>query len=104
MMEQNAQNIANEELLLQDLKEGLIESFREHFLALHPFDQAQFYEKVGPYIRQSIYRFLSPQEMADVFEALELDDDEYEGFLAEMETSYASAMLSFMYTDDVVDV
>ena len=105
MMEQDqAQQIANEELLQQVLEEGLIESFREHFLALHPFDQAQFYEKVGPYIRQNIYRFLSPQEMADVFEALELDDDEYEGFLAEMETSYASAMLSFMYTDDVVDV
>ena len=42
--------------------------------------------------------------MADVFEALELEDDEYEGLLSEMDTSYGAAMLSFMYTDDAVDV
>ena len=104
-MEQNkTQPIVQEELLTAVLMNEQIEPFREHFLALHPFDQAQFYEKVGPDIRQIIYRYLSPQEMADVFEALELEDDEYEGFLTEMDTSYASAMLSFMYTDDAVDV
>ncbi|MEK4228503.1 magnesium transporter [Solibacillus sp. FSL H8-0538] len=81
-----------------------IEAFREHFLVLHPYDQAQFYEKVGPDIRQTIYRFLSPQEMSNIFEAIELDDDEYEGFLNEMDTAYGAAMLSFMYTDDAVDV
>lgn len=94
----------NEELLRQFLLEGKIEHFREHFLALHPYDQAQFYEKFGPDIRQIIYRYLSPQEMAHVFEALELEDDEYEGVLNEMDTAYGAAMLSFMYTDDAVDV
>ena len=105
MMEQNNEEfIVNEELLRQLLIDEMIEPFREHYLTIHPYDQAQFYEKVGPDIRQIIYRFLSPQEMASVFEALELEDDEYEGFLNEMETSYGAAMLGFMYTDDAVDV
>ncbi|ATP39133.1 magnesium transporter [Solibacillus sp. R5-41] len=92
------------ELLRILLLEENIEVFREHFLVLHPYDQAQFYEEVGPDIRQIIYRFLSPQEMATIFEAIELDDDEYEDFLKEMDTAYGAAMLSFMYADDAVDV
>lgn len=105
MMEPKKDNVHfNAELLRQLLLEGKIEHFREHFLALHPYDQAKFYEKVGPDIRQIIYRYLSPQEMAHVFEGLELEDDEYEGALTEMDTAYGAAMLSFMYTDDAVDV
>ncbi|MGE7022823.1 magnesium transporter [Solibacillus cecembensis] len=92
------------ELLRLLLLEENIEVFREHFLVLHPYDQAQFYEEVGPDIRQTIYRFLSPQEMATIFEAIELDDDEYEDFLKEMDTAYGAAMLGFMYADDAVDV
>ncbi len=94
----------NEELLQMLLLENEIEAFREHFLALHPYDQAQFYEKVGPDLRQTIYLFLSPEELAVIFEAIVLEDDEYEQFLNEMDTSYGAAMLSYMYTDDAVDV
>ena len=94
----------DEQFLTMLLVDEEIEAFREHFLALHPYDQAQFYEKVGPDIRQIIYRYLSPQEMATIFEAIELEDDEYEGFLNEMDTAYGAAMLGFMYTDDAVDV
>ncbi|MEO4054267.1 magnesium transporter [Solibacillus sp. CAU 1738] len=94
----------NEEFLQMLLLEEEIEVFREQFLALHPYDQAQFYEKVGPDIRRTIYSYLSPEELAVIFEAIELQDDEYEHFLSEMDTSYGAAMLSFMYTDDAVDV
>ncbi|MFC7685628.1 magnesium transporter [Ureibacillus sp. GCM10028918] len=81
-----------------------IDQFREIFLELHSYDQAQFYEKVGPDIRQTIYQFLSPQEMATIFETIELEDEEYEQFLKEMDTAYGAEMLSYMYTDDAVDV
>ena len=94
----------DEQLLLMLLRNENIEAFREHFLVLHPYDQAQFFEEVGPDIRQIIYRFLSPQEMSMIFEAIELDDDDYESFLNEMDTAYGAAMLSFMYTDDAVDI
>ena len=100
----NKETQYDRELLRLLLLEENIEVFREHFLVLHPYDQAQFYEEVGPDIRQIIYRFLSPQEMATIFEAIELDDDEYEDFLKEMDTAYGAAMLGFMYADDAVDV
>lgn len=98
------EELYNVEELHQYLLEGNIESFREIFLELHPYDQAQFYEKVGPDIRKTIYQFLSPQEMALIFEAIELEDEEYEQFLKEMDTVYGAEMLSYMYTDDAVDV
>lgn len=94
----------DEQFLQQLLLEGNIEQFRENFLELHNYDQAQFYEKVGPDLRKVIYQFLSPQEMASIFEAIDLDDHEYEHFLKEMDTTYAAQMMSYMYADDVVDV
>ncbi|MFJ7950873.1 magnesium transporter [Lysinibacillus sp. NPDC096418] len=90
--------------LRETLAANDISAFRNEFLELHPYDQATFYEKVEPDIRKIIYTFLSPTEMADIFEAIELDDDEYEEFLNEMDTAYGAAMLSQMYADDAADV
>ncbi|MBM7607902.1 magnesium transporter [Lysinibacillus composti] len=106
MIEQNEKNEVpfDEEYLRQLLIDEKIEEFREYFLALHPYDQAQFYEKVGPDIRGVMYLFLSPREMASIFEAIELDDEEYQPFLNEMNTAYGAEMLTYMYTDDAVDV
>ena len=100
----NQETQYDEEFLRQLLLDEDIDSFRENYLTLHPYDQAQFYEKVGPDIRITIYQFLSPREMALIFESIELEDEEYEQFLNEMDTSYAAEMLSYMYTDDAVDV
>nr|WP_106783855.1 magnesium transporter [Lysinibacillus timonensis] len=94
----------HEESLQQFLLDGKIDEFRATFFTLHEYDQAQFYEKVGPDIRQIIYQFLSPQELALIFEALEINNEDYEDYLKEMDTSYAAEMLSYMNTDDAVDV
>lgn len=94
----------NDDFLLQSLLNENIDEFRDNFFTLHEYDQAQFYEKVGPDIRQKIYQFLSPQELALIFEALDIEDDQYEAYLNEMNTAYAADMLSFMNTDDAVDV
>ena len=104
--QQNNKNeeLYNEDELRQYLLEEDIDQFREIFLELHSYDQAQFYEKVGPDIRKTIYQFLSPQEMATIFETIEIEDEEYEQFLKEMDTAYGAEMLSYMYTDDAVDV
>lgn len=104
MIEEQKEVLYDEEAIRQLLLDGHIEQFRAVFLKLHNYDQAQFYEKVGPDIRKVIYQFLSPQEMASIFEAIELDDDEYEHFIKEMDTSYAAEMMTYMYADDVVDV
>lgn len=94
----------NEELLHELLEKGDVEAFREEFLSHHPYDQASFYEKADGETRQLLYQYLSPKEMADIFEAIEVDDDEYEDLFKEMDTRYASDILSYMYTDDAVDV
>ncbi|MED3661837.1 magnesium transporter [Ureibacillus terrenus] len=104
--EKEKRDLSNNEegQLLKWLTEEKIDEFRENFLALHAYDQARFYMKVGPDIRRTMYHFLSPEEMAEIFEALELDDEEVQGFIKEMDPTYAANMLSYMYTDDVVDV
>lgn len=94
----------NEEMLLQLLENGQVEEFRDDFLSHHPYDQAVFYEKAEAETRQQLYEYLSPKEMADIFEAIELDDDEYEDLFKEMNSMYAADLLSFMYRDDAVDV
>ncbi|MCM3315598.1 magnesium transporter [Rummeliibacillus stabekisii] len=94
----------DEEHLCSLIHQGDTLAFREEYLSLHPYDQAQFYEKVEPDIRQVIYQYLSPKELAEIFEALELDDNGYTRFLEEMTPIYAAQMISEMYTDDAVDV
>lgn len=94
----------NIEKLKNLLESGEVEVFREEFLSHHPYDQATFYEKAESNIRQLLYQYLSPKEMADIFEAIELDDDEYEDLFKEMNAMYAADLLSYMYTDDAVDV
>ena len=106
MMEEKSQHETelDEELLNRLLETGDVESFREEFLSHHPYDQATFYDKAELEIRQMMYQYLSPKEMADIYEAIELDDDEYEDYFKEMNVNYAADLLSEMYTDDAVDV
>ncbi|MDN7226157.1 magnesium transporter [Planococcus sp. N064] len=94
----------NDELLLGLLESDDLESFREEFLAQHPYDQATFYAKAEQEIRHQLYQYLSPKEMADIFEAIELDDDEYEDLFKEINVHYAADLLAAMYTDDAVDI
>lgn len=98
-------NQLDEEMLLETLKKADIMEFRSEFLNLHPYDQAQFYLKVEREDRQRMYHYLSPKELSDFFEVLDIDeDDEYQEILAEMEPQYAADMLSHMFTDNAVDV
>src|SRR5690606_34818982 len=74
------------------------------YLSLHPYDRAIFYEKVTPDMRELMYFYLSPKELAEIFETSEIDEDEYEQFLNEMEATYAAEMISYMFVDNAVDV
>jgi magnesium transporter len=94
----------DENVLLTALDQNDISQFREKFLKLHPYDQAKFFIKIENENRMKIYCFLSPQEVADFFEVLDIDDQAYKDILAEMEPNYAADMLSYMYTDNAVDV
>lgn len=96
------------EVVVQRLEAALldfdIDTFREYFFSLHPYDQAQFYVDISSNKRQVLYTFLSPNEMAIIFREIELEEEQIDVFLKEMDQTYAADMLSYMYTDDVVDV
>ncbi|ARK26329.1 magnesium transporter [Sporosarcina sp. P37] len=99
----------NEVVLDEDKLRGLlsnedIHSFRQEYLALHPYDRAIFYEEVGSELRELMYFYLSPKELAEIFETSEIEEDEYEEFLEEMDATYAAEMISYMFVDNAVDV
>lgn len=94
----------NEELLRESLRDDNLEAFRQEFLKLHTYDQAKFYEMIEPDERVNIYHYLSPDEMAGLFESLELEHHLYKDLLAEMSPRYAADMLAQMSADNAVDV
>ncbi|MCZ2257211.1 magnesium transporter [Sporosarcina sp. G11-34] len=96
--------IYDEEQLIEILLNKDIELFRTGFLALHPYDRASFYKKVEPELRKIMYYYLSPKELAEIFELTEIDDNDYKKFLQEMDSKYAADMFSYMFADNAVDV
>ncbi|QQZ08200.1 magnesium transporter [Heyndrickxia vini] len=91
-------------LLNTALENKDIHNFRDEFLSLHPYDQARFFIEIDPVHRKQVYYFLSPKEMAFLFEQLEIEDEEYRKLLSEMLPQYAADVLSYMFTDNAVDV
>jgi magnesium transporter len=93
-----------EESLLAALSSQNMDEFREIFLEQHPYDQAKLFVKLEEEDRITVYKYLSPEEMAAVFENIEDDDDQYEMYLSEMDPTFAAHMLGQMYADNAVDV
>lgn len=104
MKEEKDQLQIEESHLVEFLSNDLMDEFRDEFMQLHPYDQSLFFEKVEPDIRKKIFHYLSPNEMAELFEATKFDDEKYKFYLKEMDTAYAADMLSYMYADNAVDV
>ena len=91
-------------LLLETLKNQQMNEFRELFLALHIYEQGQFYQSLDEKDRQHLYNYLSPKELADMFDVIEEDNENMKDYLAEMRPGYAADMLAEMYTDGAVDL
>ncbi|ARK22541.1 magnesium transporter [Sporosarcina sp. P26b] len=96
--------VLDEDKLRRLLSNEDIHSFRQEYLVLHPYDRAIFYEEVGAELRELMYFYLSPKELAEIFETSEIEEDEYEEFLEEMDATYAAEMISYMFVDNAVDV
>lgn len=91
---------------LKELDEALqnddIEIFRLKFNDIHPYDQATFFVNQSHDERMKIYSFLSPEEVADLMEHIELEN--VEPFITEMDPRFASMVLGELPTDDAVDI
>jgi magnesium transporter len=90
--------------LRKDLDEGNLQEFRDEFLEMHIYEQGQFYQSLKEEQRLLVYSYLSPKELADMFDVIEEDNEYMKDYLSEMRPSYAAEMLSEMYTDNAVDL
>lgn len=105
MAEEQLEDMAySEEQLIQALQGKDMSTFREGFFQLHPYDRATLYKKVDETLRKSIYHFLSPKELAEIFELSEIEDEDYQTYLKEMDVTYAANMIASMFVDNAVDV
>ncbi|WP_427814480.1 magnesium transporter [Enterococcus sp. 22-H-5-01] len=104
-MDENQEEL---EIHFQQLREKLdqndLQGFRDDFLEMHFYDQGQFYQSLDQEERQLVYSYLSPKELADMFDVIEEDDENMNEYLNEMRPQYAADMLSEMYTDNAVDL
>ena len=91
-------------LLTEALKTENFDQFRAEFVELHSYNQAQFFSQLPEELRTVFYHYVSPMEMAELFEDLEIDEEDYEKLLAEMDPIYVADMLSSMYADNAADV
>ncbi|MFD2759810.1 magnesium transporter [Lentibacillus juripiscarius] len=101
-MEDNEMNNHHWDELHSSIANDEMEAFREKFLDMHPYDQALFFEEQQTTIRQRVYTYLSPEEMADMMEHIELED--IKPFMTEMDPRYAAMVIGDMATDDAVDI
>lgn len=79
-----------------------IEIFRDEFLDMHPYDQAQFFMKQKQEMRFKIYYYLSPEEIAQIMENIDLEDTE--PLFTEMDPQFAATVFAHMPADDAVDI
>lgn len=90
------------EILQSALENEQIESFRNEFMEMHPYDQAQFFTEQNKENRKLIYYYLSPVEIAQIMENIDLDDTIH--YFTEMDSRFASTVFAEMAADDAVDI
>ncbi len=103
-LEEKETVLINVELLTEALKTENFDQFRAEFVELHSYDQAQFFAQLPEELRTIFYHYVSPMEMAELFESLEIDEEDYEKLLAEMDPVFVADMLSSMYADNAADI
>ena len=98
------EEVYNKSLLDQHLLDNNIDAFRDEFLGMHTYEQSEYFEDSDDEIRQRIFEVLSPEEVADFFEQLEFEEEEYDPLFDTMNANYASKVLENMSSDNAVDI
>lgn len=101
-MENHDEQIKQLNLMQTALTNEQIEIFREAFLDMHPYDQAQFFIELKQDKRFRIYYYLSPTEIAQIM--MNIDLEEAKDFIIEMDSHFAANMFANMPADDAVDI
>ncbi|SDI56304.1 magnesium transporter [Natribacillus halophilus] len=92
---------AYSQYLLELLRDGEETVFRSKFLDLHPVDQVEVVQQMTEENRTRFYGIMTPAEIAEIFEELELE--EQKDMVLEWENKDMSDVFNHMNADDVAD-
>lgn len=101
-MESNSDQKKQLEILKEALENEQLELFRDYFLEIHPYDQAKFFMDQSKEIRFRIYYYLSPEEIAQIMENIDVENTEL--LFTEMDPGFAATVFAHMAADDAVDI
>ncbi len=90
--------------IISHLKNKDYKKFDEKFLNLHSREQLIVFESLDAKERQAVYYLMTPREMANLFDILEVDSIHVEQYFYELDIPYAAALLTEMQKDNAADV
>lgn len=79
-------------------------AFRNTFLELHEYDQSEIYIVLDDEDKALLYERLTPAEVAEFYDSIDLDDVDHDHLIETMDSRYAARMLEEMQTDNAVDI
>lgn len=103
-MNENIEMEEQFEFLRKLLHDDNMMSFRQMFLEWHIYEQGKFYLTLDENERQRLYTYLSPKEMANMFDVIEENHEDMKDYLKEMHPQYVAEILMDMFTDNAVDI
>ena len=92
------------DLIKELLDEQKARRFREQYLDYHVYEQAQIFINLDKYERARLYRYLTPEEVGDMFNAIEEEPEKVVSLFEEMTPAYAAGVINEMYSDNAVDI
>src|SRR5699024_2501155 len=101
-MENTGKYMAHHKKMIKALENEQLKHFREEYLDLHPYEQSMFFMEQSKDNRMKMYAYLSPDEVADIMEHIDLE--ETKEYITEMDPRFASMVFAEMATDDAVDI
>ena len=103
-MAENLVKIQSDEKIIQLLNSQKARQFRENYLDLHVYEQAQIFTELNAQQRARLYRYLTAKEVGDMFDAIEDEPEEVVKYFEEMTPQYVANVIDEMYTDNAVDI
>lgn len=104
MADKQMQNLNKDERIIQLLSDQKAKLFRREYLDLHIHEQAQLFAELDGTLRNRVYRYLTAEEVGDMFDGIEEEPETVVRFFKEMPVQYAAQVIDEMYTDNAVDI
>jgi magnesium transporter len=93
-----------DEIIIELLNKQQARPFREQYLDLHVYEQAQIFTDLNERQRARLYRYLTAEEVGAMFNAIEDEPQDVVNYFKEMTPKYAAMVINEMYTDNAVDI